>query len=63
MGTGIIGGEFKIRCPGEATNPVFIPLKNIKPGKHVMKIAIAIGEREGGSFSHWNISGVLIGEK
>jgi len=50
-------------CPGEATNPVFIPLKNPEPGKHVMKIAIPIGEREGGSFSHWNISGVLIGEK
>jgi GLPGLI family protein len=50
-------------CPGEATNPVFIPLKNLKPGKHVMKIAIPIGERQGGSFSHWNISGVLIGEK
>ena len=49
-------------CPGEATNPVFIPLKNPEPGKHVMKIAIPIGEREGGSFSHWNISGVLIGE-
>ena len=50
-------------CPGEATNPVFIPLKNLEPGKHVMKIAIPIGERQGGSFSHWNISGVLIGEK
>jgi len=50
-------------CPGEATNPVFIPLKNLNPGKHVMKIAIPIGERQGGSFSHWNISGVLIGEK
>ena len=50
-------------CPGEATNPVFIPLKNLKPGRHVMKIAIPIGEREGGSFSHWNISGVLVGEK
>jgi GLPGLI family protein len=50
-------------CPGEATNPVFIPLKDLKPGKHVMKIAIPIGERQGNSFSHWNISGVLIGEK
>ncbi len=49
-------------CPGEATNPVFVPLKNINPGKHVIKIAIPIGEREGGSFSHWNVSGTLIGE-
>lgn len=50
-------------CPGEATNPVYIPLPGLEPGKHVMKIAIPIGEPEGGSFSHWNISGVLIGEK
>jgi GLPGLI family protein len=50
-------------CPGEATNPVYIPLGDLKPGKHVLKIAIPIGEREGSSFSHWNISGVLIGEK
>jgi GLPGLI family protein len=50
-------------CPGEATNPVYIPLGDVEPGKHVMKIAIPIGERQGGSFSHWNISGVLIGEK
>ena len=50
-------------CPGEATNPVYIPLGNLEPGKHVIKIAIPIGEREGNSFSHWNISGVLIGEK
>lgn len=49
-------------CPGEATNPVYIPLKSLKPGKHVMKIAIPMGEREGNSFSHWNISGVLIEE-
>ncbi len=50
-------------CPGEAANPVFIPLKNIKPGKHVMKIAIPLGKSEGGSFSHWNVSGILIGDK
>ncbi len=48
-------------CPGEASNPVYIPLKGLKPGiKHTMKIAIPIGEREGGSFSHWNVSGVLL---
>ena len=49
-------------CPGEASNPVFIPIKNLQPGKHVLKVAIPIGEREGGSFSAWNISGVLIGK-
>jgi GLPGLI family protein len=50
-------------CPGEATNPVYIPLPDLKPGKHVIKVAIPLGEREGGSFSHWCISGVLIGER
>ncbi len=49
-------------CPGEASNPVYIPLPDLKPGKHVIKVAIPLGEREGGSFSHWCISGVLIGE-
>jgi GLPGLI family protein len=50
-------------CPGEATNPVYIPLPDLKPGKHVIKVAIPLGEREGGSFSHWCVSGVLIGER
>ncbi|MDW7692431.1 PNGase F N-terminal domain-containing protein [Flammeovirgaceae bacterium SG7u.111] len=49
-------------CPGTATNPVTIPLTELKEGKHSMQIAIPLGEREGGSFSAWNISGVLIGE-
>lgn len=50
-------------CPGEATNPVYIPLPELKPGKHVLKVAIPLGEREGGSFSHWNVSGVLTGTR
>lgn len=49
-------------CPGEATNPGYIPLTNLSPGKHTLKVAIPIGEREGNSFSAWNISGVLIEE-
>jgi hypothetical protein len=48
-------------CPGTTTNPVYIPL-HVKPGKHVIKIAIPLGKREGTSFSAWNISGCLIGE-
>jgi hypothetical protein len=48
-------------CPGTTTNPVYIPLQ-VKPGKHVIKIAIPLGKREGTSFSAWNISGCLIGE-
>ncbi|MFW6290254.1 MAG: PNGase F N-terminal domain-containing protein [Mariniphaga sp.] len=50
-------------CPGEATNPVYVPLPGLKPGKHVLKVAIPLGEREGGSFSHWNVSGVLTGKR
>jgi len=48
-------------CPGTTTNPVYIPLE-VSPGKHVFKIAIPLGEREGNSFSAWNVSGCLIGE-
>ncbi len=49
-------------CPGTLTNPIFIPIANIEPGNHTMKIAIPLGKREGNSFSAWCISGVLIGE-
>ncbi len=48
-------------CPGSVTVPEIIPLNNLTPGKHTLKIAIPIGEREGSSFSAWNVSGVLIG--
>jgi hypothetical protein len=37
-------------CPGTTTNPVYIPL-DLKPGKHVLKIAIPLGKSEGTSFS------------
>jgi len=49
-------------CPGTTTNPIYIPLNNLSPGKHIFKIAIPLGKREGSSFSAWNISGCLIGE-
>lgn len=49
-------------CPGTITNPVYIPLNNLKPGKHIFKVAIPIGKKEGSSFSSWNISGILIGD-
>ena len=50
-------------CPGTITLPVEIPLPEMTAGKHVLKIAIPQGKREGTSFSAWNVSGVLIGEK
>lgn len=49
-------------CPGTATNPVYYPVYNLTPGKHQVKVAIPMGKNEGGSFSSWNVSGVLIGE-
>lgn len=49
-------------CPGSLSNPVYIPLPNLKPGSHIIKIAIPQGEKEGTSQSHWNVSGILLGE-
>ena len=49
-------------CPGTTTNPIFIELGNLKAGKHTVTIKIPQGENEGGSFSSWNVSGVLVGE-
>ncbi|MBN2280039.1 MAG: peptide-N-glycosidase [Candidatus Marinimicrobia bacterium] len=50
-------------CPGTVTQPMIVPLPDLKAGKHMIKIAIPMGEPEGGSFSHWAVSGVLLGEK
>lgn len=47
-------------CPGTATQPTYFDLSYLKPGTHTMTIAIPQGEPEGGSFSHWSVSGVLI---
>jgi hypothetical protein len=49
-------------CPGSLTPPVYIPLPGLEPGEHTFKVAIPLGQREGGSFSAWNVSGCLIGE-
>ncbi|RMZ58927.1 GLPGLI family protein [Chryseobacterium nematophagum] len=50
-------------CPGTTTNPNFIPLGNLKAGKHTIQIKIPQGDSEGTSFSSWNISGVLVGSE
>lgn len=47
-------------CPGTATNPVYFDLGFLKPGKHTLRIAIPQGKDEGGSFSHWMVSGTLL---
>ena len=48
-------------CPATLTPPWFIPLKNLKSGKHKLSVVIDQGQDEGNSFSHWGISGVLTG--
>lgn len=48
-------------CPGTVTNPIFIPLGDLKAGKHSIQIKIPQGKPEGSSFSAWNVSGVLLG--
>ncbi len=50
-------------CPGMTTNPVYIDLGDLLAGKHTIQIKIPQGAPEGGSFSSWNVSGVLLGEK
>jgi hypothetical protein len=50
-------------CPGTLTLPVDIPLPQLAAGRHTLQVAIPLGKPEGGSFSAWNVSGVLIGEK
>jgi hypothetical protein len=50
-------------CPGTATNPIWIDLSNLSPGKHTMQIKIPQGAVEGTSFSSWNVSGCLIGNQ
>ncbi|MDD3687301.1 MAG: PNGase F N-terminal domain-containing protein [Bacteroidales bacterium] len=48
-------------CPGTLTNPEYIPLTGLQPGNHTMLIIIDQGEDEGGSFSHWSVSGTITG--
>ena len=50
-------------CPGTVTNPVYIPLGDLAAGKHKIQIKIPQGAPEGSSFSSWNVSGVLLGNR
>ena len=49
-------------CPATVTNPFIIDLGDLKSGKHKIQVKIQQGKPEGGSFSSWNVSGVLVGE-
>ena len=49
-------------CPGTATNPYYYPINSLAAGKHKFSVTIPLGKPEGGSFSSWNVSGILLGE-
>lgn len=49
-------------CPGTATQPVYFDLSYLPAGTHTLTVAIPQGKAEGGSFSAWSVSGVLIGK-
>lgn len=49
-------------CPGTITPPQYIELGDLSSGKHRLSVRIPQGEKEGGSFSYWSVSGVLMGE-
>ena len=48
-------------CPGTLTPPDIIPLKNLKPGRHLLEVVIDQGKDEGESFNHWGVTGVITG--
>ena len=48
-------------CPGTATQPTYFDLSYLPAGTHTITVAIPQGKAEGGSFSAWSVSGVLIG--
>lgn len=50
-------------CPATVTPPYLIPLKDLSPGKHKVKVVIEQGDDAGSSFNHWSVSGILVGDK
>lgn len=49
-------------CPGMVTTPTYIDLGNLHAGDYTFQVKIPQGQSEGGSFSAWNVSGILLGE-
>lgn len=49
-------------CPGMVTTPTYIDLGDLPAGDYTIQVKIPQGKPEGGSFSAWNVSGILIGE-
>ena len=50
-------------CPATLTPPYRIPLNQITAGVHTIEVVIDQGESDGGSFSAWNISGIIVGQE
>ncbi len=50
-------------CPGTLSPPFVIPIKSISKGRHSIQVIIDQGKPEGDSFSHWCVSGVIVGIK
>lgn len=50
-------------CPGTATQPTYFYLTDIKPGRHTITVAIPQGAPLDGSFSYWNVSGLILYEQ
>lgn len=50
-------------CPGTVTNPILIDLGDLAAGSHTIQVKIPQGKPEGGSFSAWNVSGILLGSE
>lgn len=49
-------------CPGMVTTPTYIDLGDLPAGDYTFQVKIPQGQTEGGSFSAWNVSGILLGE-
>ena len=48
-------------CPGSSVPPVEVPLKDITPGEHILKISIPESkEIEGEKLNHWLVSAYLV---
>ncbi|BDC97797.1 PNGase F N-terminal domain-containing protein [Persicobacter psychrovividus] len=49
-------------CPGTLTQPTFISMPELTPGKHLIRVAIPQGADAGTMFNFWCVSGTLIGD-
>ncbi|PWJ55949.1 peptide-N-glycosidase F-like protein [Dyadobacter jejuensis] len=50
-------------CPGTLTAPYVVPLPSLEAGSHSIQVDIQQGNDQGNSFSHWGVSGILVGER